>query len=114
MTTREPYRAQRIGNLRERVTIQRYTTVDDGYGNQIRTWADLATVFARVEPLKGEERAIAGGMGNPYSVTIHIRHRDVSPGMNRIMFKGKEHRIQYVRNLDERGRFLALDCEVDA
>lgn len=39
------------GNLRHRITIQRETTTRDAYGSEVKTWADLATVWASLDPL---------------------------------------------------------------
>lgn len=114
MTSREPWKPQRVGNLRERVTVQDYTTVDDGYGNQVPTWVDLATVWARVEPIKGREAFIAGGIRNPSTVYIHIRHLEgIAPDL-RAIHNGKLYNIKRVWNADERGRYLTLECETGA
>lgn len=110
----EPWKPQRIGNLNERITVQHFVSEDDGYGNEIQEWQDLATVRARVEPVKGNERVIAGGLANPYSVTFHMRYRDDVTTAHRIVYRGSVFNIQYLRNLDERRRFLSLDCETGA
>lgn len=39
------------GKLRHRITIQRETVTRDEYGSEVKTWDDLATVWASVEPL---------------------------------------------------------------
>lgn len=44
------------GRLDQRVTIQAQADIDDGYGSEIPSgWADAATVWASVEPLRGRE-----------------------------------------------------------
>lgn len=53
----------RAGSLRERVTIQAATTVQDAYGEPIETWANLATnptVWANVGSRASGERFISG------------------------------------------------------
>jgi len=47
---------------RHRVIIQSFTAVSDGMGGWEEAWADLATVWARVEALKGEEYFAAAQM----------------------------------------------------
>lgn len=110
MTSREPYRAQRIGNLREHVVLQSVTYEDDGYGGQIPTWHDHGPIAARVEPLKGEERIIAGRLASPYDVAVHIRYRDDVRTDWRVVYRGETLEITSLRNLDERKRFLTLEC----
>ena len=45
-----------IGNLRHRVTIQSPSRSADGGGGSVVTWANVATVFASIEPTGGNER----------------------------------------------------------
>lgn len=110
MTTREPYRPQRVGNLRERVTLQDSTTTQDGFGGTIHEWHDVAEVWARVEPMKQGEHLIAGGIQTVTDVLVHIRHRADVTTTWRLIWQGKTYNITGVRNLDERRAFLALDC----
>lgn len=110
MTTREPYRAQRVGNLRERVTLMEWRSGRDEWNNPIEGWFDVETVYARVEPLKGQERLIANEIVASYDVLVHIR---AYPGMSttwRVKHEGRELEIRAIQNLDERGRYLTLEC----
>lgn len=101
---------QRIGDLRERVTLQYYTETRDEYGGISQAWADVDQIRARVEPIKAGEQVIAGGIQAVTDVLVHIRYReDVAPDW-RLIWKGQTFNIKGVRNLDERNRFLALDC----
>lgn len=43
------------GELGERVTLQQETNAPDGAGGNARGWADLATVWAKVEPVRAAE-----------------------------------------------------------
>src|SRR3546814_6741718 len=45
----------RTGDMDRRVTLQRFTTTQDEYGEEIQTWTDLATVFAEVRQQGGKE-----------------------------------------------------------
>lgn len=108
MTTREPYRGQRIGNMRDRVTLQSVELVDDGFST-IETYVDVATVWARVEPLKGQERLVAGSVTQTHHLHVHIRNRADLQANWRVVWKGTTYTITGRRNLDERGRFLTLD-----
>ena len=47
------------GQLDRRVTLQRISETDDGYGTVSSGWADLADVWAHFIPLTGAERAQA-------------------------------------------------------
>lgn len=112
MTSREPWRGQRIGNLREFVTLEEYdASGDDGYGNPVVVWIPHGPLHARVEPVKGVETIIAGGLAAVDTILVHIRHRsDVTPAW-RLTYAGNTYNVRSVRNLDERKRFTTLECE---
>jgi len=109
MTT-EPAKAQRVGNMRERVTLLRQEGTPDGYGGFEYTYIEVATVWARVEPVKADEQFIAGGIQSITDVLVHIRHRDDVVPTWRLEWQGRQFNITGITNLDERTRFLVLDC----
>ncbi|MEP2103090.1 MAG: phage head closure protein [Parasphingorhabdus sp.] len=45
----------RIGNMRERVTLERETRTPNGQGGWTRGWQAVATVFAEIEGQSGNE-----------------------------------------------------------
>jgi len=47
----------RAGKLRRRVAIQSLTETKDTYGEPIKSWTTVYTVYAQVLPLRGDERA---------------------------------------------------------
>lgn len=111
MSGKTPQRPNRIGELRERVRLQNFISIDDGYGNQIQEWRDVATVWARVEPLRGTERYQAAQLETVVGWHITIRHRtDITPAW-RIVKGSTVFRIVGILNPDERRRFLQLECE---
>ncbi len=85
----------RAGELRERITIQAPTAVQNSYGEETITWSDVATVWASVEFLAGQERyqrAVDQAVSTAtYRITMRYRD-DVT----------EEHRIQW------RGRYLGI------
>jgi SPP1 family predicted phage head-tail adaptor len=99
----------RIGDMRERITLRGRQLVDDGFG-QVETFVDVATIWARVEPVKASEQVIGGGVQSINDVLVHIRHRDDIEPTWRIVWKGNEYGISGLRNLDERGQFLTIDA----
>jgi len=62
------------GQLRESVTLQSYTEVDDGHGNTYSEWADVATVPARIRYIKGSEQVLAGRLTGVQPIVITIRN----------------------------------------
>jgi SPP1 family predicted phage head-tail adaptor len=101
-----------IGELRHRVTIQNATEASDGAGGFTATWSDVATVWAKVEPLRGYEAKEAMQLEAPTIHRIFMRYRsDVRANTSRLVFDGRNLDIKEVRNLTERGRWLEILAE---
>ena len=61
------------GELTDRVTFLKAEAADDGYGNEVRSWTDYRTVWARViEPL-GREVVASGRVGEEATATVRVR-----------------------------------------
>jgi SPP1 family predicted phage head-tail adaptor len=94
---------------RHRVTIQAVTLIFDDMGGWEETWADLATVWARVEALKGDEYFAAAQMQNSVSHRVTMRYRaDLTP-THRLIFEGRTLDIEAVLP-DERKSRLVIMC----
>ena len=46
-------RKPRIGDLRHRIQLQRYTEKEDSGHGTIKTWETIATVYANIIPVNG-------------------------------------------------------------
>lgn len=44
------------GKLRHRVTLQEYTAGRDSFNAEIEQWIDIATLWAAIEPVSGDEQ----------------------------------------------------------
>jgi SPP1 family predicted phage head-tail adaptor len=83
----------RAGDLRERITIEQRSAGVDALGQPLTTWATVATVWAKAEPLRGREFFAAGQLQGELSVKFTIRHRaDVAETM-RVLWRGQAHEI---------------------
>jgi SPP1 family predicted phage head-tail adaptor len=73
----------RIGELRQRVTIQQLISGQDEYGQPVNAWDSIATVWAKVEDLAGREYFQAQQVPtSQVNTRITIRWRlDVKPEM---------------------------------
>jgi SPP1 family predicted phage head-tail adaptor len=63
------------GTLRNQVQLQRVTVAVDSHGDQTKTWATLATVWASIEPLSGREFLSASQTMSDVTVRIKVRGR---------------------------------------
>lgn len=93
--------------LNQRVRIEQRAVTDDSYGGQNVTWTELATVFARVEPVYStlSENEIADQLDARAGYRIKIRTRtDVNASM-RIVWK--THTLT-IHSLHEMGDVLSI------
>jgi len=100
-----------IGRLRHRVTLQQPVDADDGSGGTTRTWSDVATLWARIEPLSADERVAAGRIEAAADHRIVIRWRAGVTAAMRFSFGTRVFEIRGVTDRDERHRFLDCLCE---
>ena len=88
-----------IGERRFRVTFQRATISHDAYGEPDKSYIDLCTSYALVQPLKGAEQFAASQMQSQVDYRIVTRFRgelsDLSAG-DRATWDGKVFDIKSV------------------
>ncbi len=102
---------KRIGDLRHRVTIQQVTETRTASGAVQDAWADVATVWAAVEPLSGREFWAAQQVNAEVTTRVRMRYRPgVMPTM-RVMRGTHTYDILAVLNLRERGDEMHLLCK---
>jgi len=101
----------KIGQLRHRLEIQEQRSVRDEWGNQVSEWFTVATAWAAIEPIRGEEYWAAGAQRGE---TIHRVTMRYVPGVtpkHRLLFGNRILEIESTLNLEERSRLLELLCK---
>ena len=68
-----------IGKLRHRLTIQRPDKEYNAIGEEIIKWTDVATVWAAIEPLRGNTYFAAKQANAEVTGKITLRHRELKP-----------------------------------
>lgn len=99
----------RIGQMRDRVVIQRPTNVPDEFGGWAQVWTTFATVWARVETTGGTEADLANGITATLQSRVTIR---TLPGLlptYRVKFGTRFLSINAILN-DEARTYSALLC----
>lgn len=99
------------GGLRHRVTIQDSSDpARDTYGAEIDVWADVATVWAVVEPLQGREFFDAQATNAETTTRIRLRYREgIVPEM-RVTWGNHIYDILSVIEVGSERRELHLMC----
>lgn len=82
----------RIGQMRDRITIQRNEPVRDAIGQPIDNWQDIATVWADVRFLNGKEFIAADKETASVNASIRIRKREVTTDM-RVIYESERYDI---------------------
>lgn len=98
--------------LDRRITLQRFTfTTDEGSGEQVKTWSDLATVWANYKPVSDGEKMQAGEVSATLSARFTIRYdsawADLS-ALDRVVFEGRTFDIFGTKEVDGRRQFLEI------
>ncbi|WP_434565155.1 phage head closure protein [Thermoanaerobacterium thermosaccharolyticum] len=98
------------GKLRHRATIQQLVNIDDGAGGSIETWQDIVTVWAAIEPLRGNERYTAQQVQSTLSHKVTIRYREGIKSQMRLTYKGRIFDIVSAIDIKELHQWLELLC----
>jgi SPP1 family predicted phage head-tail adaptor len=100
----------RAGRIRNRVTIEEKTVVQNDYGEETITWSEYDVVWGSIEPLRGREFAEAERAGAEVTTRIVMRYRSgVVPEM-RATEGDNTYDIISVVNVDNRDREMLLMC----
>lgn len=91
----------RAGRLDRLITIQAATETKDSFGAVTQTWADEASVWANVKPLKGEEYTASDAVNARRITVFIIRHRTVTT-LHRISYNGDIYDIVSVVEIGRR------------
>lgn len=102
----------RIGQLDKRVTLQQESQTPDGGGGYSLSWSDVATFWARVEPLSGQEELQAMSLEATITHRIWFRKRDDVQANMRITLGSRVFTVWSPPvNVDEADRFQYVNAE---
>lgn len=98
------------GSFRHELTLHEATLTPDGAGGYGESWAEVATLFARIEPVSATSRFGADQTLETVTHRVTMRHRaGVASGM-RLTRSGRVFEIVTVHDPDETRRYL--QCRV--
>lgn len=94
------------GSLRSELSLQVATPTPDGLGGHTESWAEIATVFARIEPVSATSVYGPDQMVETVTHRVTLRWRNgVAAGM-RFARQGRIFDIVTVHDPDDTGRYL--------
>jgi head-tail adaptor len=107
-----------VGQLRERLTFQSPSPVDDGMGNYTEGWSDEFTVWARLQPRVGGETVLAARLAGRQVYMIVVRQSSdtlrIQPDWQAVDARDTSRVFQIKspsRNVDEKNAYLEIDAE---
>lgn len=101
----------KIGDLRHRITIQMAVESSNTFGEVEKTWQDVATVWASIEPLRGREYFDSQQINAEVTTRIRIRYRPgIKPKM-RVVYGERIFDIQSVIDVEECHKEIHLMCK---
>jgi len=86
----------RAGPLRHRINLQQAVEASNGFGDVIRTWSTVATVWASINPLSGREYLAARQAQAETTTRIQIRFRSDIDETWRVTWSGHTYDIDVV------------------
>lgn len=96
-----------VGKLDRRITIRSYTIAQDTFGENVKTFTNLATVWAKFVGLAGREGYNTDQRVASFDAKFVIRYRaDVTP-QHKIVFDGATYDIKAL-NMIGRKRYLEI------
>lgn len=102
----------RLGEWKERITIQRSTARTDKAGNHVLSWEDFYTCWAYVNNLSGKEYWEAAQVNAQKDIFFHIRYCSEVAGMDtkhyRIKFREQIYNITFLDNVKYQNQMLKL------
>lgn len=102
----------RAGLLDRRISIKRKSITQSDSGQEVVSWVDVATVWARKVENRGDERFAAQQLVGHAIKTFVIRWSDTVKEVtaeHRITFDGRDYNITDVRELGRR-EGIEIDC----
>lgn len=101
----------RIGELDQRIAIQRETVTPDGMGGGESALSTVATTWAHVRPKTGKEGGAFDGVRATAVYLFVIRNRKDLKDDDRIVWDGDTYNIRYIAKRGGRNMFLQIEAE---
>lgn len=99
------------GALNARLVLERPVETPDGQGGAAVSFAALATLWARIEPVAAKADEAAGALRVAVTHRIWLRGRGDLAGGMRLRKGARVFVLRAFRDPDETGRYVLCNCE---
>lgn len=103
----------KAGRIRNRITLQKFETSRSPVGSIIKTWIDVATVWAEVKAVTGKELMLSQQEMSSTTIRIYIRYRNDIETTWRIKYSIAGSQYLNIKAVlpDAKRTYLELLCE---
>ena len=99
------------GQLKHRVTVQKLAVTRDSTGEELETWSNVGTRWAKIEPLRGKENYQRSGETTTNFYKVLMRYEAGLLSTDRRLVYGSQYLdIESVINIDEANSDYELTC----
>ena len=98
----------RAGRLKHPVTIQRFISTVNDFGETIEEWSDLYTTRAEIKPISAKEIFASDRPITEMTHKITIRYREELKPTDRIKFNNRYFNITSIANYNEQNQVLEI------
>lgn len=100
-----------FGTYRQRLVVQQEHPVADTGGGNVMGWTTLKTVWAYVEPMRGQEKLLSGASTGTVTYRITMRYDSAITSAMRLLLGSRVFNIRSVLNEKERNHTLIIFAE---
>ena len=100
-----------IGKMRFEIELQKPTNTRDAGGGITEEYTTLSNLYANIETTRGNETLRQGQVQEKTTHIFTIRYRRDIGTNYRIRYDSDNYNIKYIKNIDNRNRYLELECE---
>ena len=100
-----------IGKMRFEVELQKPTNTRDAGGGITEEYTTLSNLYAGIETTRGNETLRQGQVQEKTTHIFTIRYRRDIGTNYRIRYDSDNYNIKFIKNIDNRNRYLELECE---
>lgn len=95
-----------IGDFKQRVSVERYTTTSDGMGGTTQTWSEVSKVWCNIIPLSGQKRLEFGKLDSTVTHEVLMRYRENISDQDRLKYNNSNYTLKFKINEGEEGSYL--------
>ena len=100
------------GQLKHRVTVQKLAVTRDSTGEELETWSNVGTRWAKIEQVKGSENYQRSGETSTAIYNVHMRYEAGLLSTDRRLVYGSQYLdIESLINVDEANVEYELSCK---